>query len=73
MKKIDLSAVPIQTGSHSPPPFDTPCNAQSSQRLGRHAELALNASKIACRVPCMGFHLLVRARHGEPHQHGLAM
>ncbi|WP_043429388.1 cupin domain-containing protein [Cystobacter fuscus] len=39
MKKIDLSAVPVQTGSSYPPPFDSPCNAQSFQRLARHAGL----------------------------------
>jgi uncharacterized cupin superfamily protein len=41
MKKIDLSAVPTQSGSNYPPPFDRPCNAQSSQRLARHAGLTL--------------------------------
>jgi uncharacterized cupin superfamily protein len=39
MKKIDLSAVPTETGSNYPPPFDSPCNAQVSQRLARHAGL----------------------------------
>jgi len=39
MKKIDLSAVPAQTGSNYPPPFDAPCNDQASQRLARHAGL----------------------------------
>ena len=38
-RKIDLSAVPAQTGSSYPPPFDLPCNAQASQRLARHAGL----------------------------------
>jgi len=38
-KKIDLSAVPIQTGSNYPAPFDLPCNAQASRRLARHAGL----------------------------------
>jgi uncharacterized cupin superfamily protein len=41
MKKIDLSAVPAQTGSNYPPPFDAPCNGQSCQRLARHAGLTL--------------------------------
>ena len=41
MKKIDLSAVPAQTGSTYPPPFDSPCNAQTSQRLARHGGLTL--------------------------------
>jgi uncharacterized cupin superfamily protein len=39
MKKIDLSVVPVETGSNYPLPFDRPCNAQSSQRLARHAGL----------------------------------
>lgn len=39
MKKLDLSAIPSQTGSSYPPPFDAPCNAQSTQRLARHAGL----------------------------------
>jgi uncharacterized cupin superfamily protein len=41
MKKLDLSAVPTQTGSNYPAPFDGPCNNQSSQRLARHAGLTL--------------------------------
>ena len=40
MKKIDLSAVPVQTGSTYPPPFDLPCNDQSSLRLARHTGLS---------------------------------
>jgi uncharacterized cupin superfamily protein len=39
MKKIDLSAVPAQSGSSYPAPFDEACRAQSSQRLARHAGL----------------------------------
>jgi uncharacterized cupin superfamily protein len=41
MKKIDLASVPVGTGSSYPPPFDTPCNAQTYQKLGRHAGLTL--------------------------------
>jgi len=41
MKKIGLSGVPAQTGSSYPGPFDVPCNAQSCQRLARHAGLTL--------------------------------
>ena len=40
-KKIDLSAVPVQSGCNYPPPFDQPCNDQSTQRLARHADLML--------------------------------
>jgi len=39
MKKIDLAAIPVQTGSDYPPPFDAPCNNQPTQRLARHAGL----------------------------------
>ena len=39
--KIDLAAVPSETGSNYPDPFDSPCNGQASQRLGRHAGLTL--------------------------------
>jgi uncharacterized cupin superfamily protein len=38
-RKIDLSAVPAVTGSNYPEPFDAPCAAQASQRLGRHGGL----------------------------------
>jgi uncharacterized cupin superfamily protein len=41
MKKIDLSAVPAQTGSNYPEPFDAPCNGQSGQRLARFGGLTL--------------------------------
>ena len=41
MKKIDLSTVPLGTGSTYPAPFDSPCNGQSSRKLGRHAGLTM--------------------------------
>jgi len=41
MKKIDLSAVPAQTGSTYPRPFDALCRGQSCQRLARNAGLTL--------------------------------
>jgi uncharacterized cupin superfamily protein len=41
MKKIDLSAVPAQTGSNYPHPFEAPCSGQSCQRLARNAGLTL--------------------------------
>jgi uncharacterized cupin superfamily protein len=41
MKTIDLSAVPAQTGSNYPRPFDVPCSGQSSQRLARLTGLTL--------------------------------
>jgi len=37
--KIDLSPVPVQSGSTYPPPFYEPCANQASQRLARHAGL----------------------------------
>lgn len=39
MKKIDLSAVPAETGCNYPPPFNEPCEAQACQRLARSAGL----------------------------------
>ncbi len=41
MKKIDLSAVPSETGCNYPAPFDTPCALQACQRLARVAGLTL--------------------------------
>ena len=41
MKKINLSAVAVGGGSNYPPPFDQPCNGQTSQRLGRSQGLTL--------------------------------
>lgn len=38
-KKIDLSALPVHSGSNYPVPFDRPCNAQSTQRLARASGL----------------------------------
>ncbi len=35
MKKLDLSAIPVEDGSNYPPPFDQPCTGQTFQRLGR--------------------------------------
>lgn len=35
MKKIDLSAIPVEDGANYPPPFDQPCLDQTFQRLGR--------------------------------------
>ena len=39
MKKIDLSAVPSESGSTYPNPFDQPCIGQSFQRIARFAGL----------------------------------
>ncbi len=38
-KRIDLSRVPVTTGSDYPPPFDAPCAARSRQALGDAAGL----------------------------------
>ncbi|MFN3521848.1 MAG: cupin domain-containing protein [Phenylobacterium sp.] len=35
MKKIDLSTVPVRTGSSYPAPFDVPCAARTRQGLSR--------------------------------------
>ncbi|HWA63777.1 MAG TPA: cupin domain-containing protein [Caulobacteraceae bacterium] len=39
MKKIDVAAVPAETGANYPPPFDGPCNDQHCRRLARSAGL----------------------------------
>lgn len=39
MKKIDLDALPEESGSNYPIPFDRPCLGQFSKRLGRAAGL----------------------------------
>ena len=41
MKMINLSIVPVQTGSTYPHPFEIPCSGQSCQRLARSAGLTL--------------------------------
>lgn len=40
MKKIDLAAVPAESGSGYPPPFHGPCDDQVFKRLARHAGLS---------------------------------
>ena len=35
MKKIDLTALPVVTGTGYPPPYDAPCRARARQRLGQ--------------------------------------
>jgi uncharacterized cupin superfamily protein len=39
MKKIDLDAVPVESGCSYPSPFDAACLDQFTQRLARHAGL----------------------------------
>jgi uncharacterized cupin superfamily protein len=34
MKKLDLAAIPVKTGSGYPPPFDAPCRARERRQLG---------------------------------------
>ncbi len=41
MKKIDVAAVPVRSGSSYPTPFDQPCNGLTRQRLARNAGLTL--------------------------------
>jgi uncharacterized cupin superfamily protein len=38
-KRLDLSALPVHTGSRYPVPFDLPCAARARQRLGDAAGL----------------------------------
>ena len=39
LKRIELKAVPVITGSRYPPPFDGPCAARARQRVGDAAGL----------------------------------
>lgn len=39
MKKIDLAAIPVRTGSNYPHPFDQPCAGRLRQGVGRHSGL----------------------------------
>ena len=39
MKKIDLSALPVVTGTGYPPPHDKPCQGRMRQRLGEAGDL----------------------------------
>jgi len=49
MKKLDLSAIPQESGCNYPPPFNAPCLGASWHRLGRFAGLTafgVNLSRI---------------------------
>ena len=49
MKKLDLNAIPLETGCNYPPPFDAPCLGSTWRRLGRAAGLTafgVNLSRI---------------------------
>ena len=35
MKKIDIAALPVRTGSNYPPPHDAPCASRERRRLGQ--------------------------------------
>ena len=50
MKKLDLAAIPTESGCNYPPPFDQPCLGASWKRLGAAAGLATMGVNI-CRVP----------------------
>ena len=48
-KKLNLAAIPVETGCNYPAPFDTPCLGSSWRRLGRAAGLTglgVNLSRI---------------------------
>jgi uncharacterized cupin superfamily protein len=51
MKKIELSTVPVETGSNYPTPYDRPCNDQATQRLARHAGLTLFGVNLTVIAP----------------------
>ena len=64
MKKIDLSAVPAQTGSNYPPPFNSPCNDQATQRLARHAGL----TQFGVNLTVIGPGVWSSQRHWHSHE-----
>jgi uncharacterized cupin superfamily protein len=64
MKKIELSAVPIQAGSNYPAPFDGPCRDQTSQRLAHHAGLSL----FGVNVTFIGAGAWSSQRHWHSHE-----
>src|SRR5271156_1352358 len=49
MKKIDIDAIPLESGCNYPPPFDAPCLGATWRRLGRGSGLTafgVNLSRI---------------------------
>ena len=50
MKKLDLAAIPVESGSNYPPPYDAPCEGSSWRRLGRAAGLTAFGVNLA-RIP----------------------
>ncbi|MFI4974350.1 MAG: cupin domain-containing protein [Caulobacterales bacterium] len=49
MRKFDLAAIPVESGSNYPPPFNAPCLGSTWRRLGRAAGLTafgVNLSRI---------------------------
>jgi uncharacterized cupin superfamily protein len=49
MKKLDIDAIPLESGCNYPPPFDAPCLGSTWRRLGRAAGLTafgVNLSRI---------------------------
>ena len=49
MKKLDLAAIPLESGNNYPPPFDVPCLGADWRKLGRFAGLTafgVNLSRI---------------------------
>ena len=50
MKKLDLAAISVESGSNYPPPFDAPCEGSSWRRLGRAAGLTAFGVNLA-RIP----------------------
>ena len=49
-RKINLSAISVETGCNYPPPFDAPCLGSTWRRLGRYAGLTAFGVNLS-RVP----------------------
>jgi uncharacterized cupin superfamily protein len=44
MPKIDINAIPLETGCNYPPPFDAPCLGSTWRKLGRAAGLSFGVN-----------------------------
>jgi uncharacterized cupin superfamily protein len=64
MKKLDLSAIPTESGSSYPAPFDRPCSAQSWQRLG----LAGGLTKVGVNISRLQPGAWSSQRHWHSHE-----
>jgi uncharacterized cupin superfamily protein len=50
MKKLNIDAIPLESGCNYPPPFDAPCLGSTWRRLGRAAGLTAFGANLS-RIP----------------------